>query len=155
MFTANGTAWTQQAELTASDGAALDLFGDSVAFFDNTAVIGAPSKLVGATATGGAYRFTTDGTSWTQQAEILAGDGAANDGFGGSAAILPNSNVVVGASAKTIGANSFQGAVYVFAPANPLLAPALPMPAGFGLFGLLGVAGAATVGRRGRRAPSA
>jgi hypothetical protein len=154
-FTSNGSTWTQQAELTASDGAQLDLFGTSVAFAGNTAVIGAPSKLVGATAQGGAYLFTTDGTSWTQQAELLAHDGATNDGLGGSAAILRNNEAVVGASAKTVGANSFQGAAYVFAPANALQAPSLPASAAIGLFGLLGLAGAVAASQRGRRLPNA
>ena len=36
--------WTQQAELTASDGAASDDFGHSVAVSGNTAVIGAANK---------------------------------------------------------------------------------------------------------------
>jgi hypothetical protein len=154
VFTSDGSTWSQQAELTASDGAALDLFGSAVALAGNTAVIGAPSKLVGAIAEGGAYLFTTDGTSWTQQAELLAPDGAANDGLGGSAAILPNNDVVVGASAKTIGTNSFQGSAFVFGAGNVLQAPALPMSLSVGLFGLLGLAGAIAAAGRGRRVPT-
>ena len=155
VFTSNGSTWGQQAELTASDGAALDLFGSAVALAGNTAVVGAPSKLVGAIAEGGAYLFTTDGTSWTQQAELLSPDGAANDGLGGSAAILPNDEVVVGASAKTVGTSSFQGDAYVFAPGNALPVPAFPMAVAVGLFGLLGLAGAIAAAGRERRVPSA
>ena len=155
VFTSNGGAWTQQAELTASDGAELDLFGSAVTLAGNTAVIGAPSKLVGNIPEGGAYLFTTDGTNWTQQNELLSNDGAANDGFGDSAAILESNDVVVSAYAKALGANAFQGTAYVFAPANQLLAPALPVRATAGLFALLGLLGAVVTGRRARRVPNA
>ena len=41
VFTRSGTTWTQQAKLTASDGAADDCFGDSVALSGDTALVGA------------------------------------------------------------------------------------------------------------------
>jgi hypothetical protein len=44
VFVGSGTTWTQQAKLTASDGAANDYFGTSVAIYGSTAVVGAPIK---------------------------------------------------------------------------------------------------------------
>ena len=41
MFTRTGTTWTEQAKLTASDGAANDYFGNSVAIAGDTIVVGA------------------------------------------------------------------------------------------------------------------
>ena len=41
VFTRTGTTWTEQAKLTASDGAAFDYFGTSVAIAGDTIVVGA------------------------------------------------------------------------------------------------------------------
>jgi hypothetical protein len=108
VFVHSGTAWTQQAELTAADGASGDSFGTSVAISGSTAVIGAN----GHNPAGAAYVFTRTGTAWSQQAELTAADGASGDGFGLSVAIS-GSTAVVGAS----GHNS-TGAAYVFARAG-------------------------------------
>jgi hypothetical protein len=51
---ANGTSWTQQQPISASDGAANDLFGWSVALDANTAVVGAYGKN---SAAGAAYVY--------------------------------------------------------------------------------------------------
>lgn len=104
-FGRSGTSWSQQAELTASDGVASDQFGNSVAIAGSTAVIGAYRKDSGA---GAAYIFVHSGTTWTQQAELTASDRAAGDGFGASVAIS-GSTVVVGATY-----HSQAGAAYVF-----------------------------------------
>jgi hypothetical protein len=106
VFVASGTTWTEQAELTASDGASGDHFGSSVALSGTTAVVGAYGKN---SFTGAAYVFVQSGTTWSQQAELTASDGAAGDDFGWSAA-LSGTTAVVGAYGK----NSFTGAAYVF-----------------------------------------
>ncbi|MGD0302132.1 MAG: hypothetical protein ABSE86_34055 [Bryobacteraceae bacterium] len=109
VFVLSGTAWSQQAKLTASDGASGDQFGSSVSLFGTTAVIGAP----GNSGQGAAYVFTTTGFTWSQQAKLTASDGAAGDQFGISVA-ASGPNVLVGAS----GSASNQGAAYVFASAG-------------------------------------
>jgi nucleoside-specific outer membrane channel protein Tsx len=110
VFVQRGGTWTQHAELTASDGAANDGFGFTVALSGSTAVVGAP----GHNAQGAAYVFVQSGGTWTQQAELTASDGAANDGFGSSSVAVSGSTAVVGASSKTVGSNQYQGAAYVF-----------------------------------------
>jgi len=102
---AAGSAF-QQGKLTASDGAAEDDFGLSVAISGSTAVVGAPIKN---SATGAAYVFVRSGSTWLQQAKLTAADGAAGDRFGSSVAIAKNT-VAVGAYFK----NSGTGAAYVF-----------------------------------------
>jgi hypothetical protein len=114
LFTRSGTTWTQQQELTAGDGAAGDCFGCSVSLDGDTALVGALYKTVGAnTYQGAAYLFTRSGTTWTQQQELIAGDGAAGDYFGWSVS-LDGDTALVGAYNKTVGANTRQGAAYVF-----------------------------------------
>lgn len=107
--------WIQKAELTSSDGAVDDVFGTSVAISGGTLVVGAPLHTVGSNEEqGAAYVFVQNGTTWSQQAELTASDGATNDRFGQSIAIS-GSTIVVGAYERTIGSNTFQGAAYVFA----------------------------------------
>ena len=101
----------QGAELTASNGAASDYFGTSVAVYGSLVVVGAYGKN---SAQGAAYVFSCPTASnCTQESELTASDGASNDWFGYSVAIY-GSLVVVGAYGKTIGSNSYQGATYVF-----------------------------------------
>ena len=107
VFVQSGSTWTQQAKLTASDGAAGDKLGASVSVNSGTVVAGAPGK---ASTQGAAYVFLQSGSTWTQQAKLTASDGAAGDSFG-NAASLSGNTAVVGAYAK----NSSQGSAYVFA----------------------------------------
>jgi hypothetical protein len=106
VFTGSGAHWPQQAELTAADGAAGDIFGSSVALSGSTAMVGAPGK---SSLTGAVYMFARSGGTWSQQAELTASPGAANDIFGHSVA-LAGTTAVVGA----YGDNSSTGAAFVF-----------------------------------------
>ncbi len=107
VLTTNGSTWSQQAVLAASDGAANDRFGYSVAADANTALVGAYSHG----GTGAAYVFTRSAGVWSQQPTLLPGNGAANDFFGYSVA-LAGSTAVVGAYEK--GGPEGPGAAYVF-----------------------------------------
>jgi hypothetical protein len=76
VFVANGSSWSQQAELTASDGGAGAGFGLSLASVVGTAVVGAFLHTVGNQwEQGAAYVFAQSGATWTQQAELTASDG--------------------------------------------------------------------------------
>jgi len=113
-FTRSGTTWSQQAKLTATDGAAQDDFGNSVALSGETAVVGAYSDDVGANADqGSAYVFARSGTTWSQQAQLTAADGAAYDEFGNSVAISGDT-AVVGAFSEDADGKLDQGSAYVF-----------------------------------------
>jgi hypothetical protein len=106
VFTRSGTVWSQQQKLTATDGAAGDRFGSSVAISGETAVVGAWGVSSNA---GAAYVFTRSGTVWSQQQKLTATGAAAGDDFGISVA-LSGETALVGADAV----DSFKGAAYVF-----------------------------------------
>jgi uncharacterized protein (DUF2345 family) len=108
----------QEAKLTASDGAANDLLGYSVAISGDTVAAGAPRAMVGSNSyQGAAYVFVKPGGGWastsTFHAKLTASDGAGYDFFGTSVAISGDT-VVVGAPDATIGSALYQGAAYVF-----------------------------------------
>ena len=116
VFTRSGTAWTQQAQLTATGGAASDFFGISVALSGDTAIIGAYQDDVGANADQGSasvFVRSPGGTTWTQQAQLTAAGGAVDDYFGFSVA-LSGDTAIVGARLDDVGANANQGSASVF-----------------------------------------
>ena len=118
VFTRVGSAWTQQAKLLDS-GNTSGYLGDSVSlsFDSNTALIGA-SATPGSTGSyeGAAYVFTRSGTTWTQQAKLIASDFEAWGVFGVSVALSSDGNVaVIGSSGwSSYVAYSKKGAAYVF-----------------------------------------
>jgi hypothetical protein len=101
--------WSQQAKLTASDGNAGDWFGWSVAVDGDTAVVGAYQDDDNGASSGSAYVFTRSGSTWSQQAKLVASDGANNDFFGQAVAISGDT-AVIGA----YGDDGYQGSAYVF-----------------------------------------
>ncbi|MBN2149291.1 MAG: FG-GAP repeat protein [Anaerolineales bacterium] len=109
--------WGQVKKLTASDVAAHDLFGQSVAINGELVLVGANCADIGANQNqGAAYLFARDqggADTWGQVKKLTASDGAAHDLFGISVAIN-GELVLVGASYADISANSNQGAVVVF-----------------------------------------
>jgi hypothetical protein len=109
VFTRSGGIWSQQQELTASDGAAFEFFGTSVALNDTTALIAASGGDPLNPRTGAVYVFTRapTGTTWSQQQKLQPSDVGPQDFFGGSVALSGNT-ALVGASANNT------GAVYVF-----------------------------------------
>jgi hypothetical protein len=107
VFVLTGGIWSQQAKLTASDGAANNYFGESVATSGTITAVGAPSRN---SSTGATYVFVQSGTTWPQTKELTASDGVAGDSFGWAVAIW-GSNILVGAPNH----NSDTGAGYVFA----------------------------------------
>jgi hypothetical protein len=114
VFTRSGSTWTQQAKLTASDGASGDEFGTSVAIDGDSLIVGAFADDVGSNSNqGSAYVFTRSGTSWTQQARLTAGDGATEDRLGIGVAI-DGDVAAVGAFLDDVGSNTNQGSAYVF-----------------------------------------
>ncbi|MGC2169273.1 MAG: DUF6531 domain-containing protein [Acidimicrobiales bacterium] len=96
--------------MTASDAAADDAFGSSVALSGTTLIVGAAGV---SSDKGAAYIFTLSDGTWTQSAELTASDGEADDTFGGSVA-LTASTAFVGAPFHEVGGHTWQGAVYVY-----------------------------------------
>jgi hypothetical protein len=108
VFVREGTAWTEQAKLAASDAAAGDEFGTSVSLSGETALVGAfVDDHAGGADAGSAYVFVRTGTTWTEQAKLVAPDAASEDHFG-YAVSLSGETAIVGA--RFDGA----GSAYVF-----------------------------------------
>jgi hypothetical protein len=111
----SGDTWAQEAELTASDGALMDLFGEAVALdpapFSGTSldgstlVVGAPGFAT-SPSPGRAYVFVRTGGAWSQEGALSAGSGV---GVGTSVA-LSGDTAIVGAP----GTASAEGTAFVF-----------------------------------------
>jgi hypothetical protein len=118
VFLANGSNWTQQGKLAASDPANLDRFGGSVSLSadGNTALVGAANDDTPAgTDAGSAYVFVRSGTTWSQQVKLTADNAAALAGFGISVSLSSDGNTaLVGAANATTPAGAGAGSVYVF-----------------------------------------
>ncbi len=112
IFNRSGSIWTQQAKLTALDGAAFDFFGVSVSISGDYAIVGAYGNDDYGSSSGSAYIFNRVGTIWTQQAKLTASDGAAFDNFGWSVAI--SSDYVIVGAPDNDGNGSNSGSVYFF-----------------------------------------
>jgi len=112
VFTRSGDTWSQEAKLTASDGAEGDLFGISVAISGDTLVVGADLADDKGENSGAAYVFVRSGDSWSQQAKLTANDGSAGDLFGIRVAVSGNTVLIGAARDDGLGENS--GSAYVF-----------------------------------------
>ncbi len=136
VFVRNGSVWSQQAYLKASNAGANDQFGWSVAVSGDTLVVGARSEGStaigvngdqannGAAGSGAVYVFSRAGSVWSQQAYIKASNTEDGDLFGLSVG-LDGDTLVVGAlgeDSATTGVDGDQadngasnsGAAYVF-----------------------------------------
>jgi len=133
------TTGDQIAKLTASDAAAFDRFGFSVAISGNTAMVGAYADDDGGNVSGSAYLF--DVTTGNQFAKLTASDAAANDNFGWSVAISDNT-ALVGAFGDN-GEGFDSGSAYLFEN--------IPEPSGFLLATLAGLFALVTTPLRRRR----
>jgi hypothetical protein len=150
VFARSGTAWSEQGaklvgdcttgcanEGTGETGAGK--FGSSVALSGDgsTALVGGP---VDAGGNGGAWRFTSSGSSWTQQGSELAGNcvsGCANEGtgetgdgqFGSSVALSSDgATELVGADQDNpAGDAGAAGAVWPFGPPRPAITGLSPV----------------------------
>ena len=121
VFARNGTTWSQQAYLKASNTRAVADFGIAVAVSGGRIVVGADLEAGGATGVNGdgsdlsagfagaAYLFARSGTTWSQQAYLKASNTDANDRFGVAVALAGNT-VVIGAQGESSTATGVDGA---------------------------------------------
>lgn len=118
IFSRSGTVWTQEALLTASDKAANDAFGSSVAISstgDRVAISANNADISSLVDCGAVYVFSRAVTTWTQEAKIAASDKAAFNYFGYSIDMSADSTtLVVGAYTATVGSIATAGVAYVY-----------------------------------------
>ncbi len=114
VFVLGGTSWSKQAKLVASDAAALDSFGRAVALEGDTLLVSAHlDDHGGGQNAGSVYVFERSGTSWTQQAKLVASDAIARDAFGTSVALFGDT-AIVGSPLDETGLVTNTGSAYVF-----------------------------------------
>ena len=112
VFVESSSGWIEEAKLGASDAAAFSTFGEALSLSGDTLIVGASGDGENGSFAGAAYVFTRTGSSWTQEAKLLANDGAANDLFGFAVA-LDGDTAVVGAWLDD-DAGTSSGSAYVF-----------------------------------------
>lgn len=117
VFRRVGTTWSQEEMLTASDQTSGAEFGYAVSICGQCLVVG--SYLDDAACpedpqcdSGSAYVYCFDGTSWNDEAKLIASDGEAGDRFGVSVSISQDA-IVIGAERES-DLGVFSGAAYVF-----------------------------------------
>lgn len=117
IFIRSGTTWTQEAKIMATSYATGDHFGASISI-DATGtrvVVGAPDATrLGLSGCGVCFIFTRSGTTWTQEAEIVANDKAANDEFGASISSDSTCTRIIVGSPRNAGGLVQAGAAYIF-----------------------------------------
>jgi hypothetical protein len=113
VFKREGTFWTQQAYLTAKDGAEGDAFGISVAISDQTIIVGADGDDDNGHDSGSAYIFAQGGSDWVEEAKLLAEDGQAGGQFGASVAISGGVAVIGAPGADSAYVFSYNGQKWV------------------------------------------
>lgn len=108
-------------KISASDAAANDLFGVSVAISadGSRAVVGASgesdSSGTPTTGNGALYVYVRTGSTWTQEQKLLAPDKFFSDALGSAVAIDDDgTRIVGGANGARVGTTTAAGAAYVF-----------------------------------------
>ncbi len=91
----DGASWIEEGKLAPADGGLDDHFGFSVSISGDLAVAGSTWDGDNGLKAGAAYVYRFDGTTWNQDAKLLADDGAANDRFG-YAVSISGQRVLVG-----------------------------------------------------------
>ncbi len=121
----NTGIWSEMQKIVASDRAANDGFGNSVAISGNQVVVGATSEDEDENgnntlnASGSAYYFETEGTIWTEKKKLVSNDREIQDGYG-SAVAISEGTLAVGASGDRLGSLLYgAGAVYILDRVTP------------------------------------
>jgi Tol biopolymer transport system component len=95
VYVRDGARWTEQARLTASNMAPWDNFGRALALEGDTLVVsGNVFNDQGAFDRGDVHIFVRDGTTWTEQAHLIASNAEAGDHFGFALGISGDTLVV-------------------------------------------------------------
>lgn len=112
------TRWNQIQKILPNDAAMEDQFGGSVAIEGQTILVGAKSAdTSGGMHAGAAYVFTRGklpASAWSQQAKLIAQDGAINDNFGTSLTLFKNMALIGAPGDDTMAGGADAGSAYVF-----------------------------------------
>ncbi len=105
-------SWVLVQALTASDGAQFDSFGSKADILGNKIIVGSRNDDDDGDASGAAYLYTFNGTTWNETSKYTSSDAAAGDQFGRDVAIS-DYYAIVGAPSND-DAGSASGSAYIF-----------------------------------------
>ncbi len=114
VFTRSGSTWSEQAKLVDSNAVAFDEFGSSVSVYGDTVVVGSYGDDDFGNRSGSAFVFTRSGSSWSQQAQLVASDAFQGNEFGSSVSISGDTVVVGSRFGRSVDGTSRSGSAYVF-----------------------------------------
>ena len=106
IFKYNGSSWVQEVKLVSPDSADRMFFGRSVSISGNYALVGADGYDGSGENAGAAWLFKWNGSTWTQQARLSAGDIQAGDRMGSSVAAFAGTDDIYTAVAGAAGNDS-------------------------------------------------
>lgn len=120
VFVRSGSSWSQQAKLLAADGSARDFLGQAVSVSGNgdTALVGAYRDDENGDASGSAYVFARSGSSWSQEAKLVASEGVAGDQFGISLSLSDDGDTALIGASEDFDTGVSSGSAYVFERSN-------------------------------------
>ncbi len=120
VFQRNGSSWSQQAYIKASNTGGADLFGSAVSIMGDRLAVGAPGEKSAATGINGdqednsigrpgaVYLFERNGGTWTQEAYVKSSNPGFGDQFGFSVD-LHDDYLAVGANGESSGSMGVDG----------------------------------------------
>ena len=114
LYESDGSGGWVETKLTATDAAAGDGFGRSVAVAGDRVVVGARGVDDNGALSGAAYVYEPNGSGGWAETKLTATDAAAGDGFGSSVAVAGDLVVVAAVLDDDEGADA--GAAYVYEP---------------------------------------
>lgn len=133
---------TEEANLTASDGAASDIFGFALSLWENTLAVGAPYQDYGAFNSGSVYIFN-DSSGWAQT-EIIRNPNPELGSIFGAVVLLRGDYLLVSAPLADVSMSDDNGKLYVYkrvggffgpTPVQTIITSTFPLPLSGGNFG--------------------
>lgn len=114
IFKYDGSIWTQESKIQASDKDVDDNFGHSVAISGESIIVGSPLEdlTVGGNE-GSAYVFEYNGSIWTETSKFQPSDLNIDDNFGNAVSISGN-RAIVGSPLQDGSSGSDEGVAYIF-----------------------------------------
>ena len=116
VFTRSGSTWSQQARVTASDGASWNHLGYSVSISGdgNTVLAGAYGNDTKGEDAGAAYVYTRSGVTWSQHSKLMLTDGSDEGYFGLSVSISDDGSFCAIGVSEDGGNRAYIGGVAIF-----------------------------------------
>jgi hypothetical protein len=119
VFVRSGTTWSEQAQLTATNPKASDLFGSSLSLDADRLAVGARGdKVAGQNLAGSVHVFERSGTVWSLTQHLKETNPTFNNGFGNALA-LSSERIAVGCGGAEYHGTPNAGAAYVFGDQSP------------------------------------